>query len=386
MTITNCKVNHLTNPLGYALKGTTFSWTVEQSRGKCQTAARIVVKLGNTVEADTGWAELDSLAAPVEVPLRPRTRYTWTVCVRTDAGEEAASGENWFETGKLDEPWAAGWIGCDDSQPRHPVFSREITPSRPVAAARLYVCGLGLYECAWNGEKVGGEYLTPYCTDYNSWVQYQTYDVTQQLQTAGTLSVTLGNGWYKGRFGFDRQEKPYYGDSWKLLAELRLTYTDGRSEVIGTDEGWTVTRSNITFSTLYDGERRDDTLQPLPPERARLVELPAGVLTERYSTQVTVREEPRNGAGLGPESGGYFPPAVPCAQRPNRPPPVRGDFAGRELLPGQPAHCQGGVCLRLRRRRTRHCTPIYLLWLPLREGGGPPGLEAGGFHGAGSVL
>ena len=292
MTITNCKVNHLTNPLGYALKGTTFSWTVEQSRGKCQTAARIVVKLGNTVEADTGWAELDSLAAPVEVPLRPRTRYTWTVCVRTDAGEEAASGENWFETGKLDEPWAAGWIGCDDSQPRHPVFSREITPSRPVAAARLYVCGLGLYECAWNGEKVGGEYLTPYCTDYNSWVQYQTYDVTQQLQTAGTLSVTLGNGWYKGRFGFDRQEKPYYGDSWKLLAELRLTYTDGRSEVIGTDEGWTVTRSNITFSTLYDGERRDDTLQPLPPERARLVELPAGVLTERYSTQVTVREEP----------------------------------------------------------------------------------------------
>lgn len=291
MTITNCKVNHLTNPLGYALKGTTFSWTVEASRGTCQTAARIIVRLGNAVEADTGWESLDSLAAPVELSLRPRTRYTWTVSVRTDAGEEQTSGENWFETGKLDEPWAASWIGCDDSQPRHPVFSRKIIPAKPVAAARLYICGLGLYECAWNGEKVGGEYLTPYCTDYNSWVQYQTYDVTQQLQTAGTLSITLGNGWYKGRFGFDRQEKPYYGGSWKLLAELRLTYADGRSEVIGTDEGWTVTRSNITFSNLYDGERRDDTLQPLPPEGARPAEPPAGKLTERYSTPVAVRDE-----------------------------------------------------------------------------------------------
>lgn len=292
MTITNCKVNHLTNPLGYALKGTTFSWTVEESRGKCQTAARIVVRLGNAVEADTGWESLDSLAAPVELALRPRTRYTWTVSVRTDAGEEETSCENWFETGKLDEPWAASWIGCDDSQPRHPVFSRKITPVKPVAAARLYVCGLGLYEAAWNGEKIGGEYLAPYCNDYNSWVQYQTYDVMEQLQTAGTLSVTLGNGWYKGRFGFDRQEAPYYGDSWKLLAELRLTYADGTEEVIGTDEGWAVARSNITFSNLYDGEHRDDTVPPLSLERARLAEPPAGKLTERYSTPVAVREEP----------------------------------------------------------------------------------------------
>lgn len=190
MTITNCKVNHLTNLLGYALDGTTFSWTVEESRGTCQTAARIVVKCGGAVEADAGWADLDSLAATVELSLLPRTRYTWTVSVRTDAGEEQTSGENWFETGKLDEPWAASWIGCDDTEPRHPVFSREITPAKPVAAARLYVCGLGLYEAAWNGEKIGGEYLAPYCTDYNSWVQYQTYDVTQQLQKAGTLSVT----------------------------------------------------------------------------------------------------------------------------------------------------------------------------------------------------
>lgn len=292
MTITNCKVNHLADPLGYHMDKTVFSWTVENAVGKRQTAARIVVRRGDKIVNDTGWTELDSLAAPVDVALLPRTRYTWTVSVRTDAGEEQASGENWFETGKLDEPWAARWIGCGEEEPRHPVFSKEIVPGKQVAAARLYICGLGLYEAAWNGEKIGGERLTPYCNDYNSWVQYQTYDVTEQMQAGGVLSVTLGNGWYKGRFGWDDSiTKPYYGDRWRLLAEVRLTCADGTEEVVGTDGSWTVTRSNITFSNIYDGEQRDDTLPVVPPVPAEVVDPPKGQLTARYSTPVTVQEE-----------------------------------------------------------------------------------------------
>ena len=161
MTITKCKVNHLINPLGYHMDRTVFSWTVEGAAGKRQTAARIVVRRGKETVSDTGWAELDSLAVPVDVALLPRTRYHWTVSVRTDEGEEQTSGENWFETGKLDEPWAAQWIGCDEGEPRHPVFFKEIVPAGKVANARLYICGLGLYEAAWNGVKIGGEYLTP---------------------------------------------------------------------------------------------------------------------------------------------------------------------------------------------------------------------------------
>lgn len=292
MHITNCKVNHLTDPLGFSLDKPVFSWTAEDAAGKRQAAARIVIKHCEDVEADTGWADLDSLASSVELTLRPRTRYTWTVSVRTDAGEEAESKENWFETGKMEEPWAAKWIGCDDTEPRHPVFSREIIPAKPVRSARLYICGLGLYEAAWNGEKIGGEMLAPYCTDYNNWVQYQTYDITQQMQGAGVLSITLGNGWYKGRFGFDDHTgKPYYGDSWKLLGEVRLFYADGTEETIGTDGSWSVTRSKITFSNIYDGERRDDTLPEIQPVPAALAEPPAGRLTARYSTPVEIREE-----------------------------------------------------------------------------------------------
>lgn len=289
MRIRNCKVNHLINPLGYTMENTVFSWTVEDAIGKNQVSARIVVKIADAVVTDTGWADLDSLCAKVSVALRPRTRYTWTVAVRTDAEEEAVSGENWFETGL--EVWQAEWIGCDNGESRHPVFSKDIIPAKAVKSARLYICGLGLYEASWNGEKIGREYLTPYCNNYNSWVQYQTYDITAQMQNSGRLSVELGNGWYKGRFGFDRNEKPYYGEEWKLIAEVHLTYADGSKDIIGTDESWKVTRSNIIFSNIYDGEQRDDTLIEATPVNALCVDAPKGELTARDSTPVQVRKE-----------------------------------------------------------------------------------------------
>lgn len=59
-------------------------------------------------------------------------------------------------------------------------------------------------------------------------MQYQTYDVTAQLRQGGNcLGVMLGNGWYKGRFGFvDRMDR-LYGDICRLLCELHLRYEDG---------------------------------------------------------------------------------------------------------------------------------------------------------------
>ena len=118
-----------------------------------------------------------------------------------------------------------------------PYLVKQVKLTKPVRAARLYICGLGLYEAYYNGRRIGEEYLTPYSNNYKSWVQYQTYDVSDLLKEEGVLSVLLGNGWYKGRFGFAaREEKGYYGNEWKLFAELRLVYEDGTVENIGTDE------------------------------------------------------------------------------------------------------------------------------------------------------
>lgn len=297
MQIYDTKVNHLTNPLGFRMDRTVFSWKVKEAKGTRQNAARIQIASDAAMREilyDSGWEkEADSLAFPVKMDLKPRTRYYWTVAVESDAKEQEVSDVQWFETAKRDEAWIGKWITCDNVEKRHPYFEKNLNPAdgKELVKARLYISGLGLYEAFYNGKRIGDEYFTPYSNDYNEWVQYQTYDVTEQMKNAGTLSVLLGNGWYKARFGFRAKEDVgFYGNEWKLIAELHLEYADGTEDVIGTDESWTVRRSTITFSNLYDGEHRDDTLEELPMEQASLCEAPKGKLEERMSLPVTVHE------------------------------------------------------------------------------------------------
>ena len=88
----------------------------------------------------------------------------------------------------------------------------------------------------------------------------ETWNFCRLAATFHSVSP-FSTAWYKGRFGFDdRTGKGFYGDSWKLLAELRVQLVDGTEQVIGTDESWQRTDSTITFSNIYDGEHRDDTL------------------------------------------------------------------------------------------------------------------------------
>ena len=81
-------------------------------------------------------------------------------------------------------------------------FSKNISFTKEVKQARLYAVGHGLYEVFLNGEKVGGEYLTPGYHSYDLLQQYQTYDVTTSLIADSELSIIVGNGWYRGRFVF----------------------------------------------------------------------------------------------------------------------------------------------------------------------------------------
>lgn len=297
MRITRMQVNHIANPLGFDLgQKPTFMWVVEDAEGKSAESSRVTVRCAGETVVDTGWADLDAKACALDVPLKPRTRYEWCVSVRTDAGEEATSDLAWFETAKMGEPWEASWITCDYSEPRHPVFSRRLELVRDdVVSARLYMVGLGVYEACIGGKHVSDERLAPGTHAYDEWLQYQTYDVTDLVVDGADLSVALGHGWYSGRFGFVKSDYGFYGNDWRLIAELRVGFADGSEQVVGTDDSWQVTRSNVTFSNIYDGEHRDDTLAPIAPVAAEL--LPAdeasaatAKLHARLSLPVTAHE------------------------------------------------------------------------------------------------
>ena len=119
MKITTCKVNRLSEPLGFALYDPAFSWIVEDAAGR-QQSARIVVTSGGKTVRDTGWTDLDPHAAYLGRALSPRTRYEWTVAVRADDGSEAESGPHFFETGKSN---IANDIGEGErTRVRYPLF------------------------------------------------------------------------------------------------------------------------------------------------------------------------------------------------------------------------------------------------------------------------
>jgi len=300
MKITHCQIAHLTNPLGYELGKAQVSYLVEMAEGSRQCAARIRVAKDAQMKQiiyDSGKSDkISPLGFALPVQPEPRTRYWWQMEAETDAGDCALSEVQWFESGKMQENWQAKWITCDSSVKRHPIFAKKLELKKTVKQARLYITALGLYEAYLNGERIGDEYLTPYCNNYHQWLQVQTYDITSQLQKGGELKIWLGNGWYKGRFCFvdyDRNAPGHYGNEWALLAETHVIYEDGTEDVFGTDESWNVRRGPIVDSNLYDGEIWDATLEDTQPEPAVLYAGKVPPLKDRLSVPVRIQQEIR---------------------------------------------------------------------------------------------
>ncbi len=264
LTVERLLTNHLKNPLGHALgERPRFSWVVEGDGDAQGLTTRVVVALDedfSRVVYDSGLKSgLDGVCYPVDIALWPRTRYFWRVEARR--GGDRAESAAWFETGKLDEPWDAGWIAPEFPEDWHPVLSRAFRVEKPVRSARVYASGLGLYELTLNGGKVGDEYLTPGLCAYDKWLPYQTYDVTDALAPGeNLLAAALGNGWYKGRYGLNRREKFQYGTEFALILELVIAFEDGTEARIATDESWRARRGPVLDSGIFDGEIRDDSL------------------------------------------------------------------------------------------------------------------------------
>jgi len=291
MKIYGMRVNHLTDPVGFELKDIRFSYKVKDASGKKQQSARIVIaEKDKDIVFDSGYdTGMDSLCYAPKITLKPRTAYTWQVTVCTDAGEECTSDEAFFETGKMDEPWEAAWIMAAEKD-GNAVFEKSFSLPERAVNARLYICGLGLYEAVVNGQRVGDEYLTPYCNDYDSWLQYQTFDITDLLGRDNTVKVSLGDGWYKGRFGF-RGQKEIYGNRQAMICEIRARMRDGKEITIGTDETWRTMTGPVLFSNIYDGEIIDDTVAEKETGNAvKATQMMTERLTDRLSLPVRIVE------------------------------------------------------------------------------------------------
>lgn len=165
----------------------------------------------------------------------------------------------------------AQWVTVSYDEGGHrrscPQFEKSFTLQKPVAKAILTISGLGVYEASINGKRVGDGYLTPGFTVYNKRLQYQQYDVTTLLRKNNNIEVLVGEGWYRGTFRNEGSDKSRnnFGSEAGLLCALEIVYKDGSHQTIVSDSSWSCAKSNIHYSSLYNGEMQDTRMTK--PER-----------------------------------------------------------------------------------------------------------------------
>ena len=205
VSLTNLTVERRRDPLGIDAARPRFGWQlVGDGPGARQAACQIQVI--DTSQPGAGWSapvwDSNRLEGPASTyvayagpSLESRRRYAWRVRAWDGDGAEtqwSTPGE--FEMGLLSPTdWSASWIALTRSdlvsEPEEvradrpaPLLRRTFRLTARPAQARLYITALGIYDAFLNGERVGAEWLAPGWTDYNTRVEYQTYDVTNLLR------------------------------------------------------------------------------------------------------------------------------------------------------------------------------------------------------------
>ncbi len=322
------------NPIGLETPKPCFSWKlISQERGFRQKAYQVMVATSPaalTKEKELLWnsgkvVSSQSILISYEgASLKSATIYYWKVRSWNEQGKESEWSEvNRFTTGLLSvSDWnASKWIALQPVDPntrmvpglhggegwgnkptakyQMPQFRKQFTLKKEVKQALAFVTGLGQFDFFLNGHKVGNQFLDPGWTNYDKEALYVTFDLTNQLkQGDNALGLMLGGGFYT------IPKERYY----KLLTsfgapkarlQLHVTYADGTSEIVGTDESWKVAESPITYSSIYGGEDYDATKEQegwmLPnfndsQWKKALVTTSRATLHAQTSTPLSVRE------------------------------------------------------------------------------------------------
>ena len=261
MKAVRLRTEYLVNPIGIDIVVPRLYWNAEG--GTKQTAYQIIAKSGGKIIWNTGKVASSRMTHILYEgqPLHSREKVYWSVKLWDENGEGGEISTGSFEMGLLENTdWEAKWITGNykvKKSERYPVdcFRKHISITREVKSARLYITACGLYEARLDGEKIGNYCLAPGHTDYRKRVQYQTYDVTELLSVGNhTMTVQLADGWYRGStgaWGIRNQ----YGTETKLLAQLEISYADGKRDLIVTDESWDWSNDGpIRFADNKDGE------------------------------------------------------------------------------------------------------------------------------------
>ncbi|HEX5153142.1 MAG TPA: family 78 glycoside hydrolase catalytic domain [Parafilimonas sp.] len=266
LTVSNLLTENLIDPIGIDVLQPRFSWQlISDKRNTMQSAYEIKVMLNKQPVWSSGKVMSDSSVHVVYKggALQSGKKYTWQVRSWSNNNDASAwSAPVFFQTALLNvSDWKAKWIEPgynEDSVMRpSPLFRKEFTSTKKITNATAYITAHGLYEANINGTRVGDAYLTPGWTVYDKRLQYQVYDVTGLVKNgSNAIGVMLGSGWYRGIIGYENNIN-VYGKDIALLLQLAITYSDGSTQLVTSDDTWKSSTGAIRYAEIYNGETID---------------------------------------------------------------------------------------------------------------------------------
>lgn len=185
------------------------------------------------------------------------------------------------------------WIGANKTCVS-PIISKKFTID-DLKNATLYITGLGYFEAKINGKAVTDYMFLPVASDYQprdfslfvhkcsgtttNRIYYYKFDISSLLTIGeNTLTIQLGNGWYRQDERIAEGETSY-SDTLKCIYKLVIgDYT------ICSDGNETYTDSYITYSNLYHGEIIDYNIDITKQNSVDILPNPDSKLSEAIGT------------------------------------------------------------------------------------------------------
>lgn len=191
--------------------------------------------------------------------------------------------------------WNPTWIcAANDLGDPAAVFGTSFVFEKKITHANLTITAMGVYEAKLNGRRVGQFVMAPGWTSYHKRLQYQEYDITDLLTNGkNEIEVTVGKGWYRSplpgwldcAYQDELRSRPC-----GLAAQITLTFEDGSSKILSTDESWKVSDGPVRFSEIYDGEIYDSTKAPLLDQPVTMFDGPTDTLILQQGEEVYEQE------------------------------------------------------------------------------------------------
>ena len=142
-------------------------------------------------------------------------------------------------------------------------FVSTAVNGKKVAQAKWMTTSLGVHEIYVNGQRVGDEFLKPGFTHYLKTKVAFTYDVTSLFDckagASNTLSAQVTPGWWADKIVTEGGSDGMFGRKCAFRGVLQLTYSDGTSELLGTDtDHWKAGIAGpVKHAAIFDGEEYD---------------------------------------------------------------------------------------------------------------------------------